>query len=63
MSQAVSLLGAEPEIQKAAQTLMANYRQGFPTKEECFFAEVAEGSRYTVSHGYANGVNTTVRYR
>lgn len=63
MSQAVSLLGAEPEIQKAAQTLMANYRQGFPTKEECFFAEVSEGSRYTVSHGYANGVNTTVRYR
>lgn len=63
MSQAVSLLGAEPDIQKAAQTLMSHYRQGFPTKEECFFAEVSEGSRYTVSHGYANGVNTTVRYR
>lgn len=63
MSQAVSLLGTEPDIQKAAQTLMSNYRQGFPTKEECFFAELTEGSRYTISHGYANGVNTTVRYR
>ena len=63
MSQAVSLLVNDPAIQESAQTMMNHYRSAFPTKEECFFAELSAGSRYTVDHGYANGVNTTVRYR
>ena len=63
MSQAVSLLSAEPEIQRAAQQMMNRYRAGFPTQEECFFAELSAGQRYTVSHGLASGVSTTVRFR
>lgn len=63
MSQAVSLLASEPEILKVAETMMNSYRQAFPTKEECFFAELSNGARYTITHGFANGVTTTVRYR
>ncbi|MBQ3203591.1 MAG: tetratricopeptide repeat-containing protein [Alistipes sp.] len=63
MSQAVSLLADEPEIQKAAQQMMNRYRANFPTQEECFFAELAAGQRYVISHGLANGVSTTVRFR
>ena len=63
MSKAVNLLAAEPDIQKAAQTMMSHYRAAFPTKEECFFAELQAGANYTVTRGFANGVNTTVRYR
>lgn len=63
MSQAVSLLASEPETQKIAETMMNHYRQVFPTKEECFFNELSNGSRYTITHGFANGVSTTVRYR
>jgi len=63
MNQAVPLLASEPEVQKSAQTMMDHYRSAFPSKEECFFAELQAGSRYTISHGYASGVNTTVRYR
>lgn len=63
MSQAVSLLASEPDVQKVAESLMSSYRQAFPTKEECFFAELSDGSRYTITHGFANGVSTTVRYR
>ena len=63
MSQAVSLLASEPETQKIAETMMNHYRQVFPTKEECFFAELSNGARYTINHGFANGVSTTVRYR
>ena len=63
MNQAVPLLASEPEVQKSAQTMMNHYRSAFPTKEECFFAELQAGSRYTIGHGFASGVNTTVRYR
>lgn len=63
MSQAVSLLTDDPAIQESAQTMMNHYRQAFPTKEECFFAELSAGSRYTIDYGYANGISTTVRYR
>ena len=63
MSQAVSLLGSEPDILKVAESMMNSYRQAFPTKEECFFAELSNGARYTITHGFANGVTTTVRYR
>ena len=63
MSQAVSLLAGEPGIQESAQKMMQSFRSAFPTKEECFFAELQAGARYTVTHGFANGVSTTVRYR
>lgn len=63
MSQAVSLLSDEPEIQRAAQSMMNRYRANFPTQEECFFAELAAGQRFVVSHGLANGISTTVRFR
>ena len=63
MSKAVNLLASEPDIQKAAQTMMSHYRAAFPTKEECFFAELQAGAAYTVTRGFANGVSTTVRYR
>lgn len=63
MNQAVPLLASEPEVQKSAQTMMNHYRSAFPTKEECFFAELQAGSRYTIGHGFASGVSTTVRYR
>ena len=63
MSQAVSLLAGEPGIQESAQKMMASFRSAFPTKEECFFAELQAGARYTITHGFASGVSTTVRYR
>ena len=63
MSQAVSLLTNEPSIQESAQKMMQSFRAAFPTKEECFFAELQAGARYTVTHGFAAGVSTTVRYR
>ena len=63
MSQAVSLLAGEPGIQESAQKMMQSFRSAFPTKEECFFAELQAGARYTVTHGFASGVSTTVRYR
>jgi hypothetical protein len=63
MNQAVPLLASEPEVQKSAQTMMNHYRSAFPSKEECFFAELQAGSRYTINHGFASGVSTTVRYR
>ena len=43
--------------------MMNRYRANFPTQEECFFAELAAGQRYVISHGLANGVSTTVRFR
>ena len=63
MSQAVSLLANDPAIQESAQTMMNHYRAAFPTKEECFFAELTAGARYTIDYGFANGISTTVRYR
>ena len=63
MNQAAELLASEPAIQEAAKKMASAYRSSFPTKEECFFNEVSEGARYTVTRGFASGVSTTVRYR
>ncbi|MBQ2373718.1 MAG: enzyme of heme biosynthesis [Alistipes sp.] len=63
MNKAVALLASEPAIQESAKKLAASFRSAFPTKEECFFNELQENSAYTVKHGFANGVSTTVRFR
>lgn len=63
MSQAASLLENDPEYLPTAQSALRTYRTHFPTSEECFFNELKEGQRYTVSCGTAAGVSTTVRYR
>ncbi len=63
MTTAASLFKSEPDMQRLALTLANQYKTNFPTQEACFFAELSEGSAYTVKCGYAEGVNTTVRYR
>lgn len=63
MSRAVELLQDDADYLPTAKTLLASYRNRFPTSEECFFNEVAEGSSYTVKCGTASGVVTTVRPR
>jgi tetratricopeptide (TPR) repeat protein len=63
MNKAVGLLASEPSIQESAKKLAASFRSAFPTKEECFFNELQSGAAYTVKHGFANGVSTTVRFR
>ena len=63
MAQAANLLKDAPEVLKAAQQLMNAYRAAFPPQEQCFFAELASGDRYTILCGFAKGQTTTVRYR
>ena len=63
MAQAANLLKDEPEVLKAAQQLMNAYRAAFPPQEQCFFAELTAGARYTITCGFAAGQSTTVRYR
>ena len=63
MSQAVSLLQNNPEYLDTAKSALSAYRGHFPTSEECFFNELQEGARYTVTCGTAAGVGTTVRAR
>ena len=63
MAQAANLHKDEPEVLKAAQQLMNAYRAAFPPQEQCFFAELAQGDRYTILCGFAKGQTTTVRYR
>ena len=63
MNKAAGLLAAEPSIQESAKKMAASFRSAFPTKEECFFNELQENTAYTVKHGFANGVSTTVRFR
>ena len=63
MAQAANLLKDEPEVLKAAQQLMGAYRAAFPQQEQCFFAELTAGARYTITCGFAAGQSTTVRYR
>jgi hypothetical protein len=46
-----------------AKNLANSYRAVFPTAEECFFAELKEGSTYTIDCGAARGLSTRVRYR
>ena len=54
---------SDPERVDAAKQLAVAYRAAFPTSEECFFNEVADGSSFTVNCGFAQGVSTTVRSR
>ncbi len=68
MSKAISLLENESEstaqqMMESARQMLGAYRGNFPSKEECFFNEVQEGSRYTVTCGAAGGQSTTVRSR
>lgn len=63
MNKAVSLLDAQPDVKADAQKAMANYKNYFPTSEECFFRELNPGSSYTIDCGVARGVSTVVRYR
>jgi len=63
MSKAVARLETEPETLEHAKSMLSMFRQHFPTAEECFFAELKEGDRYTVKCGAASGVATTVRFR
>ena len=63
MAQAVNLLKNEPDVQKIAQQFMSAYRGAFPKQEDCFFAELSSGDRYTILCGFAAGQTTTVRYR
>lgn len=55
MEKAAGLL-EDPNLKANADTLMAAYRNAWPSKEECFFNEVQVGQRYV-----AGGVATTVR--
>ena len=64
IQKALPLLEAQdPDRIDAANQLATAYRAAFPTKEECFFNELAEGSSYTVNCGFAHGVSTRVRPR
>ena len=64
IQKALPLLEAQDaERVEAANQLAAAYRGAFPTKEECFFNELADGSTYVVNCGFAQGVATRVRPR
>lgn len=65
MSKALNFMSTEDEATygSSAKSSLAAYRSRFPTSEECFFNELKEGDRYTVSCGTASGVVTTVRGR
>lgn len=63
MAKAVELLPSDSEYLPHAKAALAGYRSRFPTAEECFFNELKEGTRYTVTCGMASGVSTTVRAR
>lgn len=63
MAKALELLPADSEYTAPARASLAQFRNRFPTSEECFFNEAKEGSRYTVSCGTAAGQTTTVRFR
>ena len=63
MAKAVELLPSDSEYREPAKTSMNAFRSRFPTSEECFFNELQEGARYTVTCGTAAGITTTVRAR
>ena len=66
MAKAVELLQNSEDGESylpTAKTALSGYRNRFPTSEECFFNEVKEGGRYTVTCGLASGNATTVRAR
>ena len=63
MSKAVELLPSDSEYLEHAKTSLVSFRNRFPSSEECFFNELQEGARYTVTCGTAAGISTTVRPR
>lgn len=64
MHQAIPVLEmVDADVATTAKNLATSYRAAFPTAEECFFAEMKEGSNYTVRCSLAKGVTTKVRYR
>lgn len=63
MNTAASYFKADPEMQRASMAIANSYKANFPTQEACFFAEMPEGSTYTVTCGFAAGIVTTVRFR
>lgn len=64
LQRAIPLLEKEDaDTANNARTLAGRYRSAFPSKEDCFFNELKEGSGYTIKCGYAAGQHTTVRYR
>ena len=64
IQKALPLLEAQDADRVEAANQLANaYRGAFPTKEECFFNELADGSTYVVNCGFAQGVATRVRPR
>ena len=63
MAKAVELLPSDSEYMEHAKTSLGAFRNRFPSSEECFFNELQDGARYTVTCGTAAGVSTTVRPR
>lgn len=63
MAKAVELLPSDSEYLEHAKTSLTAFRNRFPSSEECFFNELQDGARYTVTCGTAAGVSTTVRSR
>ena len=63
MRKALDLLPSDSEYAAPARASLASFQSRFPTSEECFFNELQEGARYTVTCGTAAGVATTVRPR
>ncbi|MBQ0079954.1 MAG: enzyme of heme biosynthesis [Alistipes sp.] len=63
MQEAIPDLAEFPDSQASAKDLAQRYRSAFPSKEDCFFNELKEGSVYTIKCGAAAGRTTTVRYR
>lgn len=64
LAKAIPLLQVtDASLAVEAKKIAGSYRASFPTAEECFFAELKEGSGYTVNCGLARGMSTRVRYR
>ncbi len=63
MAKAIELLPSDSEYLQHAKNSLSAYRSRFPSAEECFFNELKEGARYTVTCGTAAGIATTVRTR
>lgn len=64
VSRAIPLLEkTDANVAAQARKLAGSYRSAFPSAEECFFAELSEGSSYVVGCGLAKGKATRVRYR
>ena len=63
MAKAVELLPSDSEYMEHAKSALGKFRSAFPSSEDCFFNELQEGARYTVTCGLAAGISTTVRPR